>query len=566
MDRREQILNGELSFPAQFNELLKHDELSKAVDLFECIWHNYLRGNTTDTLTWYHSFEDKRYFNKCLMIFAKAGWITSHVEGNYAYLRLSEDKLLKWVDKDELIQVKFDFKFNKYRMRYSMPKSFNLSKVNDVEKSIGIERKGFYQSGFIPFWYDTKYIEKYLSMIADNVCKGLRTSIKDVTYEEICCELLAYYSQSDREYSLGNCISDSRGRAIYKCLSKVFNPIGNKEARALILLRPQQLEDTTPVYLFISELLGFKAKTIAEKEQEGRLFYLNRVLPELNQSTLYKHIWLERLYEGLDRFYKGDKSWRIPVELDAHASMVGLYGLLINDHNLIKGVNLYDTGELNDVWNIEGLTREQVKKALTPMLYGSSATPVQLWQNNDIPYNFEDVAIIEEELYNGRFKNANNFKDYLISKCKLKQKMNVKIWNEEFEINCNKFVWDVCQTEIYSIYTSSQDLMKTVTKTVHRVPDLEYFKLYVATCLLHNLDSQIANYICEQLPCLTIHDAFLVLPNDVDKVKQHVLDKVTELYHNRKQIRDNYAKSIGIADVFNDVDTGELTLSTNWLK
>lgn len=94
--------------------------------------------------------------------------------------------------------------------------------------------------------------------------KGLTNSTKDITYQEIIEELLEYYSLVDNEYTPGNCYIDSRGRAIYQCTKKVFNPISVKDARALVILpQPEYLTDDglKEVYASVAQLNGYRGKT-----------------------------------------------------------------------------------------------------------------------------------------------------------------------------------------------------------------------------------------------------------------------------------------------------------------
>ena len=75
----------------------------------------------------------------------------------------------------------------------------------------------------------------------------------------------------------------------------------------------------------------------------------------------------------------------------------------------------------------------------------------------------------------------------------------------------------------------------------------------------HNLDSQIANYICDNMTwVLPNHDAFTVHPNDAGIVRKLYVEKITQLYHNRKTILRNYLDSIGIDKTYEDKDTEEV--------
>lgn len=68
---------------------------------------------------------------------------------------------------------------------------------------------------------------------------------------------------------------------------------------------------------------------------------------------------------------------------------------------------------------------------------------------------------------------------------------------------------------------------------------------------MHNLDSQVANYVTEQTMskygwCLDIHDAWIVSPQAALDVRKWYAEKLQWVYDNRKDILTNYFRSIGI--------------------
>ena len=75
----------------------------------------------------------------------------------------------------------------------------------------------------------------------------------------------------------------------------------------------------------------------------------------------------------------------------------------------------------------------------------------------------------------------------------------------------------------------------------------------------HNLDSQIANYICENVDwVISNHDSWTVHPNSVSKVRRLYVQKITELYHNRKEILRRYFRSIGITEEYPEKNQEEV--------
>ena len=567
VDRRQEILNGELSFPKQILEILNPTPVQYELitDFWDNLWHNYLREKSLDTITWYEAFDDSTKFNQLLFHLSKSGWITSNVDNNYAMITLNDSKLLKWVSKEELIHTKFMFKFLKYRLKKTKSMLNNIVQINGKHIPTGLIRDGFKKAGNNPFKYDTRYIKKYLNEIAFNLKKGLEGSTKDVTYQEIIEELINYYSVDGSTYTLGNCIIDSRGRSIFQCAKKIFNPVSSKDARALLIIESQKLTSSAfkAIYAAISELLGYRGKNYEDKVSYGQAMYVTRELPSIedmytskNYDKLHERIWLERIYENLDTYET--TGWYVPIELDALASQIQLVAVLTNDHTYMDGTNLIGE-DFSDIWTVDYCSRTHVKKALTPKLYGSSRNPRELWDKNHLEYTQKQVNAITKDLAIGKFANANKFKDFIIDNVQPQTKMTVHIWNEVFQIECNRFKWEETTQVEYNIYATQQSKIKRVVRTVNLVPDTNQFKRYFQTLLLHNLDSQIANYICEHMTwVLPNHDAFTVHPNDADWVRKLYVEKITQVYKNRKTILKDYLDSIGIDKTYEDKDEEEV--------
>lgn len=213
--------------------------------------------------------------------------------------------------------------------------------------------------------------------------------------------------------------------------------------------------------------------------------------------------------------------------------------------------NLID-GILSDPWAFEGIGRTQFKHAMTPKLYGSSQPAYKLWQNKGHKYTMDQLHAFEKELSTGKLAVADKFKEFIIKCCKPSAKMTVKIWDEEFEIECNRWrnVGDV--TKSYDIYDTDTDTIRTIHHThTHKEPDLEQFRRYFVTLLIHNLDSQTGDHVCETVYnqsqwIIDIHDAFIVNPEDADMTRKTYADKITDIYNNRQRILQDYFTSIGI--------------------
>jgi hypothetical protein len=333
------------------------------------------------------------------------------------------------------------------------------------------------------------------------------------------------------------------------------------------------------VFLAIAELTGSFVPGSGTEETKikcGQQDYISSNLHDLDLSKeddrkdLHENLWLERLYNELDVYFtvfpdstaralslnmenyrKCTYKWSVPVELDASASMLQYEGLLTGDTRLLEMSNVIgDT--LQDPWKLEGMPRLMLKKAATPMLYGSSQSCHELWQDNNIPYTADDIQRYSEEMANGAFGVANLLKEFIINNAQPKANMRVKIWKEEFEVSCNRYRNVGEKTKAYKIWDSIDKQYNTILHTdTKKIPDLERFRRYFMTLLVHNLDSQVADTVIGKCKAkygwgIPIHDAFLVSPAAAADVRMWYAEELTKIYADRKQILKDYFKSIGI--------------------
>lgn len=226
-------------------------------------------------------------------------------------------------------------------------------------------------------------------------------------------------------------------------------------------------------------------------------------------------------------------------------------GILLGDKRLMEMTNVIgDT--LEDPWKLEGMPRKMLKTAATPMLYGSSQTCHELWQDSSISYTAEDIELYSKEMADGAFGVANLLKEFIINNADPKTEMNVKIWNEMFSISCNRFRNVGEKTRAYKIWDSIDEQYNIVLHTdTKRVPDLEQFRRYFMTLLVHNLDSQVANTVIGKVMDkygwgIPIHDAFLVSPAAAADVRKWYTEELGKIYMDRNQILTDYFQSIGI--------------------
>lgn len=333
------------------------------------------------------------------------------------------------------------------------------------------------------------------------------------------------------------------------------------------------------IFLFVAELNGYKAGTVTGKYRFGSQCYLANTLPDVDidneesRKDLHEVIWLQRIYDALDAQSslsqpivnilkrRGDikallkhldlsKSWSVPIELDASASMLGYIGALLGDERLLTETNMHGS-TLNDPWQ-RGLSRTMFKHGATPMLYGSSKAVHELWQKKGHKYTLENIALYNKELTQGSLAVANAFKELIINYCQPKATMHIKLLDEEFDIECNRYRNIGETTKAYTIYDSVDRSLRTIRHTTtKRVPDLQQFRRYFVTLLIHHLDSRVANKVTQAVIehdgwCLDIHDAFLVHPRSARYCRQQYAQQMQYIYENRKQILTDFFQSIGI--------------------
>lgn len=334
------------------------------------------------------------------------------------------------------------------------------------------------------------------------------------------------------------------------------------------------------IFLFIAELAGsFKpgSGTVDTKIKSGQKCYINNVLHELDLSKeedrkeLHENVWLQRLYDELDEYfevvnddgtmrffaidleqYREDTfKWAVPIELDASASMLQYEGLLTGDERLLEMTNVIgDT--LEDPWKLEGMPRRMLKEAATPMLYGSNQACDDLWQKSAIPYTSSDIERYTTEMANGPFGVANLLKEFIINNATPKKHMKVAIWDETFDISCNRHRNVGEKTKAYKIWDTLDKQYNTLQHTdTKKIPDLDQFKRYFMTLLIHNLDSQVADTVIGKVMKkygwgIPIHDAFVVSPAAAEDTRKWYAEELTRIYNDREKILQNYFRSIGI--------------------
>lgn len=434
------------------------------------------------------------YMSEFIYTMCNLEYLESRIDLGYARCYLNKDKFLKklHITEEEFIKLIQDYKYHKYLMRNIKSYENNLTKSLNHTTNTGLIRNGFLKASNHTFRYDTRYIKKYLPYITRHLWKGLSSTTKDVSYQEIIETILKYSSMSNSEYTLEQCITDSRGRAIFQCVKRIFNPIASKDARSIIICPKEELslEGEQYVYTFIAELCGYLGKNFKDKIRLGKKCYKDRVLPSLEEmktkkdyDKLHERIWLERIYENLDNL-KYSRDWIVPIEMDCRCSAIQIIGLLTNNHLYLDETNLINPNEFKDFWTIKDIPRRLVKKAATPLIYGSSMKPRELWTHYNLEYTDKQVVKMNYEVEQGKLSYAEEFKNCIINNVKFNAINTVNIWNDTFKVYCNKFKENEESLEKYNVWNSVSKKFTLLYRKEKNIPDLNRFKTYSVTLLI----------------------------------------------------------------------------------
>ena len=607
---RANMFNGHLYMPKikKIKQIYGEKVYAEIQFMFEAMWYAYLRQGESGTISlpyWAKRIHNPKAMNITLRLLSKKGWIKSvSLPGNnWGEASLMESKLLEYLDATELASIRKSFKFSKYLLRdEDEATKNNRTRLNGKVKNTGLVREGFRKSSNTKFEFDIQTMEYYQDEVIKLVNKGIDKmmvkypSIADdlAHYGNIGQEIVEHYIWNSDEYSAGQNEIDSRGRNISGMLNKIGNPIGFKIMRSLLVLPKRHRNIATQSglrnkYLFIAELLGYKKGNVQGKVNFGRKAYLTRKnLSDFNLDDLYEYIWLERLYKDIDKVldikhwkkqaamakYRigsitmtecakkietfSGKKWKVPVEIDMSASVLGIMGLLLDHKPFLDRTNMIGS-TLNDAWGHDVITNRLQFKTIMRVCYGSSMSPEDMWRDMDIPFTANEAYAFKDTLNNGELAIADKFKDFLIRNSNMKINMDVKIGNEEFKIECNKW-YHIGETtnkfDLYDTYTNSIRRIHN-TETVKR-PDLRRFKVYNPTLLIHNLDSQVEDNTTDKVYeayewVIDIHDALVLDTEAVDYAKDVYCSGTTKeepslewINQNRNQILSRFFTSIGI--------------------
>ena len=551
-----------LELPDLDNYLESDEEI--AIEMLNSLFYRitYNMGKTS-LVFWLDKFSDHKQGNRMILALAESGVINTSIKHNYAEIEMSKEWLLFNHTQEELDELITANRLNKYlplRSDQKKPLIANQVKLVSGIKPNGLTRPGFAKAGHHEFKYDTQMMTKYKPEIIQFSIKAmtkmeakLHRSLRipeGYDYGSIIEQAIDIITaESNESYILGSLVLDSRGRAIYETLKTIFNPLSNKMARALVVTPPDIVtpDGLDNAYLCIAELRYGFTSNIIDKIQYGQQAYRTRSYHSLDLSTekgiddLFENIWLERLYNDIEAYEK-DNTHKVttPLEVDFSASNMTIIGLLL-------GCNQY-VNHTSYMWKVDGLSKQHVKFAQTPYVFGSTAPIKTLWTKNHLTFTPEQIDIMRYEQTKGRFAIANEFKDILVKHSHPTAISQFNIGEERFTVECNKSKNVGDTTKSYIVLDSKTKKFNLINHThTHKVPDVKQFKRYCSSGIIHNRDSRLLDNVCQKMEwILPIHDAGIVTWSGATTMRNYAVKEMHHLYDNRKETVYNYLKSINV--------------------
>lgn len=568
---RNDVLAGRLPLPNRdlFIAEFGTSFVAKLEGLWHSLWHHYCANphqSSTSAISWAEEFgvAHHREYLAALNALQSAGWIVMDTTENWSSVRLNELALLKFVSPEELEDVRFSKRFHKYLpvATFSHNNGIARVRINGKPSELTMYRPGMERGSQSPFYFDREALTANFEDVVGEVNKGMdkvltrypELSKDEANYGNVSREIVAYLAEEPLLCNLQYNDVDSRGRAIKGGLRKVFNPIGFKVARALVVIPEEHRKLATKkgmdsILLFIAELNGYKAGTVDGKREFGMKCWTDNILPH----EIHERIWCQRLYKELVGFeiaqLEGvEYRWSVPIELDASASVLQYISLLLGDKVLLEATNVVSDGVLNDPWSAEpGLHRSMGKDVIMRKIYGSSQSASDILDILGYDYTAEDIMKLESALSKGGYGVANKLKEFIIGNVTMEPTMYPVINGQTLEVPCNRHHIHGERPVIYTMLNSKGRLQDLCHWDTVKTPDLKSFARWTMTGLVHGLDNQVIDDVMLSVDWgFDIHDAVICNPEDGFTVRQRYADNLDNLYKNREQILNDYFQSMGI--------------------
>ena len=569
-----------------------HIDSDNTIEFLGALEYSLVKRTTLSVPFWVSKIGPE-LLNRIIYVLGNHNLIKTIVAKKYAAIEAT-DKLYNLVE--DILDYRVNTKIRRYGMKLNKEDpAVDLVSTPSGIKSTGLVRRGFSYAAKCTFKLDIDTLLAHRTLIEENLFKSINKTIlkyedialDEANYKELCSITLDNYITNPRnKYNLEANVSDQRGRAIYTGLKRIFNPVSSKDARALLIAPSVMVYSTDnnqmkDIYLFIAELVGSKAKTRGAKVFAGMVAYKKkRTLPSLEADELHKYMWLERIYNRLDKVLdKGKAKWDIPIEVDASMSLAQVEGALLNSQELLVKTNAVGD-KLQDPWHIKSTRRAAAKAIGTPTFYGSNQTPIKLLKAKGLDVRKDELKALTSEFNTGTFSIIKDFKNLLISNMSIDTPIyEVQGWGETYTVEVNKYKAVGSTLDMYMIWnTETKRDSKFFLHTPTKVPDYGRFRSFAATGLVHNLDSKIMDNVMLKLKeskewAIAIHDAVLCLPGT--STRKLYKEQLEQLNQDGLHVLTNYMKSIGatgtkanveLAKLLDKVTQNELEFSENALK
>jgi hypothetical protein len=247
---RNEILGGSLPLPKE-DEFIKHypTVADVVIRMWASLWVHYCANKgSTSTIYWLEQAGagNSREFLQCLKILVQGGWLIVETSDNFSSAMLNESKLLEHVSDEELTQVRFNNRFEKYLPYADTTTQNGKASVvaNQKRTNRKLNRPGMEVGAKSQFQFDRKALARNLEAITEEANKGMKELLTkypemqsdEANYGEIVESIIDYLVDNEVTCNMGINNVDSRGRAIKSHLAKVMNPIGFKVARCLLVI------------------------------------------------------------------------------------------------------------------------------------------------------------------------------------------------------------------------------------------------------------------------------------------------------------------------------------------
>jgi hypothetical protein len=249
---RNQLLAGKIELPG-YDKFASYPEyeciLGTLQSMFQSCWRHYC-ANEGDTSLIYWTKQAgpglTANFLGAVENLYKSGWVEITYHENYSSIKLAKSKLLEYVSDEELTQIRFNNRFEKYLPHIDTTNQNGKAAVfvNGQRTDRKLDRSGMEVGAKSTFTLDQQALFTNLEEITAEANKGMLELFKEdptlrndeANYGDIVEAIVEYLVDNSIEFNMGVNNCDSRGRAIKSHLSKVMNPVGFKVTRALLVV------------------------------------------------------------------------------------------------------------------------------------------------------------------------------------------------------------------------------------------------------------------------------------------------------------------------------------------